>query len=159
MKLGTDAYFGGVVFENHASLEPALYHKGLLARVIEAGATVVARCRVTGIDRQAQGRFEVATERGRIHARDVVVATNGYTGDITPWLRRRIVPIGSYMIATEPLPAELMDRLMPRDRIVSDTRKVVYYYRPSPDRSPHCVRRACVCIRNQPGKQRATADA
>jgi glycine/D-amino acid oxidase-like deaminating enzyme len=134
-ELGTDAYCGGVVFENHASLEPALYHKGLLARVIEAGATVVARCRVTGIDRQAQGRFEVATERGRIHARDVVVATNGYTGDIAPWLRRRIVPIGSYMIATEPLPAELMDRLMPRDRIVSDTRKVVYYYRPSPDRS------------------------
>ena len=52
---------------------------------------------------------------------------------MTTWLRRRVIPIGSYMIATEPLPADVMARLMPKRRIVSDTRKVVYYYRPSPD--------------------------
>jgi glycine/D-amino acid oxidase-like deaminating enzyme len=65
----------------------------------------------------------------------VVVATNGYTGTVTPWQRRRVIPIGSYIIATEPLPVDLMNRLMPADRVVSDTRRVVYYYRPSPDRS------------------------
>jgi len=70
---------------------------------------------------------------GSIAARDVVVATNGYTGALTPWLRRRVIPIGSYIIATEPIPPETMARLMPRDRVVSDTRKVVYYYRASPD--------------------------
>jgi glycine/D-amino acid oxidase-like deaminating enzyme len=64
-----------------------------------------------------------------------VVASNGYTGAATAWQRRRIVPIGSYIIATEALDPELIDRLMPLDRIVSDTRKVVYYYRPSPDRT------------------------
>ena len=69
-----------------------------------------------------------------MRARDVVIATNGYTGALSPWLGRRVIPIGSYMIATEPLPDGLMDRLMPRHRIVSDTRKVVYYYRASPDR-------------------------
>jgi glycine/D-amino acid oxidase-like deaminating enzyme len=61
------------------------------------------------------------------------VATNGYTGRLTPWLRRRVIPIGSYMIATEPLAEAQMARLMPKDRIVSDTRKVVFYYRASPD--------------------------
>ena len=73
--------------------------------------------------------------RGTVTARDVVVATNGYTGAITPWLRRRVIPIGSYIIATEPLAPDVMDRLFPTDRIASDSRRVVYYYRPSPDRT------------------------
>jgi glycine/D-amino acid oxidase-like deaminating enzyme len=70
-----------------------------------------------------------------VRARDVIVATNGYTGTLTPWLRRRVIPIGSYIIATEPLDPEVMDRLFPTQKVVSDTRKVVYYYRPSPDRT------------------------
>ena len=76
---------------------------------------------VTGIAREGSG-FRVATARGTCTARDVVVATNGYTGPVTPWLRRRVIPIGSYIIATEKLPAEIMARVMPKDRIVSDTR-------------------------------------
>jgi glycine/D-amino acid oxidase-like deaminating enzyme len=71
--------------------------------------------------------------RGSIVARNVVVATNGYTKAATPWLQRRVIPIGSYIIATEPIARATMARLMPRDRVVSDTRKVVYYYRASPD--------------------------
>lgn len=133
-ELGTDAYHGGVVFENHACLDPARYHQGLLERVLEAGAAVVPHCSVTGLA-AADGGFRVTTARGTVHARDVVIATNGYTGSLTPWHRRRIIPIGSYMIATEPLAPDLMDRLMPTDRIVSDSRKVVFYYRPSPDRT------------------------
>ncbi|MCC7273564.1 MAG: FAD-binding oxidoreductase [Alphaproteobacteria bacterium] len=133
-ELGTDAYFGGAVYTRHAVVDPGRLHQGVLARVLEAGARVVARCPATGIERDGKG-FRVATPRGIVAARDVVVATNGYTGALTPWLRRRVIPIGSYVIATEPLPPGLMDRLMPRDRIVSDTRKVVYYYRASPDRT------------------------
>ncbi|HIP78276.1 MAG TPA: FAD-binding oxidoreductase, partial [Kiloniellaceae bacterium] len=75
------------------------------------------------------------TAQGSVRAREVIVATNGYTGKLSPWQRRRVVPIGSYMIATEPLAREVMDRVMPTERIVSDTRRVVYYYRPSPDRT------------------------
>jgi glycine/D-amino acid oxidase-like deaminating enzyme len=69
-----------------------------------------------------------------VSARDVVVATNGYSGRLVPWLTRRIMPIGSYIIATEPLPPQLVDRLFPTGRLVSDTRRTVYYYRASPDR-------------------------
>lgn len=132
-ELGSDAYWGGAVYTHHCSVHPARYHQGLLERALAAGVQVAPRNPVIGIERQ-NGYFLVTTPRGTVHARDVVVATNGYTGKVTPWLRRRVIPIGSYMIATEPLPEGLMDRLMPRNRIVSDTRKVVYYYRASPDR-------------------------
>ena len=132
-ELGTDTYHGGVVFPRHASLHPARYHRGLLRRVEGAGARVVPRCAALGIARAGE-RFTIATERGAIDAADIVVATNGYTGGLTPWLRRRSVPIGSYVIATEPLPEALVDELFPGGRIASDTCKVVYYYRRSPDR-------------------------
>src|ERR1039458_2970368 len=71
--------------------------------------------------------------RGVTHAREVIVATNGYTTGLTPWLHRRVIPVGSYIIATEPLAAGLAKRLIPNNRVVSDTRKVVCYFRLSED--------------------------
>ena len=133
-ELGTDAYWGGVVYQQHASVDPARYHQGLLQLVQQAGATVAARCPATHLQRDGDG-FVVHAARGAVKARDVVIATNGYTGKLTPWLRRRVIPIGSYIIATEPLPPQQMRRLMPRNRIFSDTRKVVFYYRASPDQT------------------------
>lgn len=133
-ELGSNAYHGGVVYPRHAALHPAKYHKGLLARALEAGAEVIGHCPVLAIERGAGGS-RLATAKGSVTARDVVVATNGYCGALTPWLRRRVIPIGSYVIATEPLPRPLVDRLFPTDRIASDTCRVVYYYRASPDRS------------------------
>ncbi|MES2976859.1 MAG: FAD-binding oxidoreductase [Pseudomonadota bacterium] len=132
-ELGTDAYHGGAVYEQHCSVNPARYHQGLLQRALAAGVEVAARCPVTTLQREADG-FIVGTPRGTVKARNVIVATNGYTTGLTPWLQRRVIPIGSYMIATEELEPGLMDRLIPKNRIVSDTRKVVYYYRASPDR-------------------------
>ncbi len=132
-ELGTDAYYGGLVIPKHASLDPAKYHRGLLERAQSAGVDVVSHCRVNNITRTSGG-FRVETERGMVEADDVIIATNGYTSPLTPWQRRRVIPIGSYIIATEELSPDLMNRLMPQDRMISDTRKVVYYYRASPDR-------------------------
>jgi glycine/D-amino acid oxidase-like deaminating enzyme len=132
-EIDTRAYWGGVVYSRHASVDPARYHQGLLERVIAAGAAIHPRCPVLRIERES-GEFRVITARGITRARDVVIATNGYTGNLTPWLQRRVIPIGSYMIATEPIPESVIARLIPKDRIVSDTRRVVYYYRTSPDR-------------------------
>ena len=133
-ELGSDTYHGGVVYPRHAALHPAKYHRGLLDRALAAGAEIHANRAALAIKGQ-QGRFTVSTADGPVEARDVIVATNGYTGNATPWLRRRVIPIGSYIIATEPLPPAMMDELFPTDRMVSDTRKVVYYYRASPDRT------------------------
>lgn len=131
-EMGTDTYFGGVVFEKHAALDPGRYHQGLLDRALAAGVQIVTHCPVTSVEKSGNS-FDVKTDRGTTRARDVIVATNGYTGNITPWQRRRVIPIGSYIIATEPLSRDVTDRLMPRDRAYSDSRKVVHYYRLSPD--------------------------
>ena len=131
-ELGTDAYFGGVVYAQHASIDAGLFHQGMLNRAREAGATVIPHCPAIDIRREGAA-FLVETPKGTVAASNVVIATNGYTSRMTPWLQRRVIPIGSYIIATEPLSRDVMARLMPKDRIVSDTRKVVYYYRASPD--------------------------
>ena len=132
-EIGSDLYYGGVVYPQHASLHPGLYHLGLLGKVEAAGARVVTHCRVEAMAREG-GEFVLRTGRGTLRARDVVVATNGYSGPLSPWHRRRVIPIGSYVIATEPIGANLMQVLCPKDRVVSDSRKVVFYYRASPDR-------------------------
>ena len=133
-ELGSDVYRGGAVYPHHASLDPGRYHAGCVAVARRAGVELVDRCAALRLTPSGAG-VRVATERGAIEARRVVIATNGYTGALTPWLARRVVPIGSYVIATEAVPAALMDRLLPTMRILSDTRRLVYYYRPSPDRT------------------------
>jgi glycine/D-amino acid oxidase-like deaminating enzyme len=75
----------------------------------------------------------VATARGTVRANDIIVGTNGYTDKVDPWLRRRLVPVRSRIIATAPLSNNLMAELMPRRVMCAETRKLHYYYRPSPD--------------------------
>ncbi len=133
-ELGSDAYHGGLVYPRHASLHPARYHRGLLDSAMAAGAFVAGNCAATRVLRRPSGLFRVSTEKGEVQARDLVIATNGYSGALLPWLQRRIIPINSYVMSTEALPAALMDRLFPTRRNITDTCKVVYYYRCSPDR-------------------------
>jgi len=132
-EIGTDLYCGGLVYAAHALLHPGKFHRGLVQKAQEAGASLITHCAVTVIDRDATG-FRLRTSRGVMRAREVIVATNGYTTPVTPSLRRRIIAIGSYIIATEPLPADLAKQLIPKNRAVSDTRKVIFYYRLSEDR-------------------------
>ena len=132
-ELGTDSYFGGVVYPKHCSVHPAKLHRELLRLAIDAGAKIVGKSAATSIERTSSG-FKVQTAKGEVRAGQVIVATNGYTTDLMPWLRRRIIPIGSYIIATEELPQSVVDELFPTDRIASDTCKVLYYYRATPDR-------------------------
>lgn len=131
-EIGSDLYHGGMLRPDLAGLHPAKFHAGLLERAIEAGVTVHGETAVGGIRRDGDG-FEVETLRGRIKAKEVIVATNGYTDDANPWLRRRLVPVPSRMIATQPLPPETMARLMPKRRMLGETRRLYHYFRPSPD--------------------------
>lgn len=132
-EIDTDVYHGGIVYPQHASLHPVKYHSGLMAIAQRAGAQMAAHTRVENIEQDGNG-FVVHTSRGKVRTRDVAVATNGYTGALTPWHQRRIIPVGSYIIATEIMDESLVDRLLPTNRVYSDTRKLVYYYRASPDR-------------------------
>src|SRR6266851_7577727 len=95
-----------MVVERSGKLHPALYYKGLLEACRRHGVTICAKAAVTGIGRTGSG-WRVETSRGAVSAGDVVIATNGYTGDLTPALRCRVVPIASHIIATEALPPDL----------------------------------------------------
>ncbi len=131
-EIASDYYYGGMVVERSASLHPALYYKGLLDACRRRGIAVCAEASVEGIARAGAG-WRVITTRGAVETGDVVIATNGYTGTLTPRLRRRIVPIASHIIATEELPEDLAHSLIPKGRTLSDTKRVLCYYRMAPD--------------------------
>ena len=131
-EIDSDYYHGGLVIDSHCSLDPAKYHQGLLAVADAGGCSLVSDCAAINIERNADG-FSVTTSRGRVNAKKVVIATSAYTGSVTSWQRRRIVPIGSYMLATEALEPSRARKLMPNHRVFSDSRKLVVYFRRSPD--------------------------
>jgi glycine/D-amino acid oxidase-like deaminating enzyme len=131
-EIASDFYYGGMVVRRSGKLHPALYCKGLLDACRRHGVTMCAGTRVTRITRQPHG-FRVRTERGELVAREVVIATNGYTGDVTPALKRRVLPVASHIIATEELSPELAASLIPNGKTINDTPRVLTYYRMSPD--------------------------
>ncbi|CAM3783827.1 Glycine/D-amino acid oxidase [Bordetella sputigena] len=132
--IGTDFYAGGSVRMDIGGLHPAKLHAGMLRVALAAGASVQDGTPVRGIAHRG-GAFDIVTDRGIVKAGHLIVCTNGYTDGFDPWLRRRIVPIRSRIIATETLPREVMERLMAARMMYSDSRELSYYYRPSPDGS------------------------
>ena len=131
-EIDTDFYHGGCVYHDDAAIDPPRLMRALLERAQQQGARVLDHCAVTALRRSRDG-FELETSRGRVAARKVLLATNGYTGALSAWHRRRVIPIGSYQIATERLGVERVRALIPQGRNISDSRRVVVYYRPSPD--------------------------
>ena len=131
-EVGSDVFFGGSVLPDDASLHPGLYHAGLVARVREKGGSVIGNTAVDQIDIDGSG-FQIKTSRGQIHAKRVIIATNGYTDRLVPELGRRIVSIGSGLIATEQLPQNLFDQLLPNKRVYGNSNRVFYYFRGAPD--------------------------
>ena len=131
-EIDSEFYHGGLLIPAHCSLDPSKYHLGLLRLAIDRGCRIVSKCEATNIERDSNG-FSVTTSKGLIKAKKVVVATSGYTGTVTSWQRKRIIPIGSYMLATETIDTERLSKLIPRDRVFSDSRKLVVYFRRSPD--------------------------
>ncbi len=126
-----------MVDEVSAGLNPAKYVAGLAQAALRAGAAVFENTRVQKIEREAQHgtqHWRITTSRGALWAREVFVGTSGYTGAATPALRKKLIPIGSYIITTEVLPEALARELSPRNRMIYDSKNYLYYYRLTPDR-------------------------
>jgi glycine/D-amino acid oxidase-like deaminating enzyme len=135
-EIGSRIYFGGMVDETSAGLNPARYVAGLAQAAQRAGAFLFDRTRVTSIEPEMKNgarKFRVSTSSGSLTAREVILASGAYTTDATPALRRKIIPIGSYIIATEVLKADLARELSPRKRMIYDSKHFLYYYRLTPD--------------------------
>jgi glycine/D-amino acid oxidase-like deaminating enzyme len=131
--LASTHYHGGMLADATGSLHPGKYARGLAAAARRAGATLVGDTPVEAIGRDGAG-FVLRARRGILRARHVLVATNGYSqGGPMRWLARRVVPVASYIIATEPLGEARVRALFPTGRMIADTKRVLNYFRPSPD--------------------------
>jgi glycine/D-amino acid oxidase-like deaminating enzyme len=131
-EIASDYYHGGGVYHDDASVDPMRLLLALLARAQRAGATLLEHCPAQAIQRAGDG-FDVLTPHGIVRAAKVLIATNGYSGPLSPWLRRRVIPIGSYQLATVALGTDRVRELIPAARNIVDSRRVVVYFRPSPD--------------------------
>jgi glycine/D-amino acid oxidase-like deaminating enzyme len=135
-EIGSDVYFGGMVDETSAGLNPARYVAGLARAAQRAGACLYDHTRVTSIKLEKNSsahKFCLQTSNGSVTAREVILASGAYTTEATPALRKKIIPIGSYIIATEVLSADLARELSPRNRMIYDSKHFLYYYRLTPD--------------------------
>ena len=125
-EIDSDLYHGALLDPASAGLHPAKFIAGLIGMADGLGVNLCEEVSAESIAQQGSG-FAVRTNRGTIAADEIIVATNGYTGPLTPWLRRRLVPTDSLMIATEELPAELAGSLIPKARMIYDTKFFLYY--------------------------------
>ena len=133
-EIGSDRYLGGVLLPDLAAIHPGLYHQGLVTAAMARDVALHPQTRATCILRQESG-FRVSTTRGEITARDVILATNGYTDGLLPWLQRRLIPFDAWQVATEALPAGLIDQLLPHDRTYIDCFMNIDAIRRAPDGS------------------------
>jgi glycine/D-amino acid oxidase-like deaminating enzyme len=136
-EIGSTVYHGGMVDEVSAGVNPARYVAGLGCAATKAGAEIHEKTRVTGLERasrEGENGWKLTTSRGAVWAKDVLVATSGYTSEVTPGLQKKIIPIGSFIIVTDVLRRELARELSPRGRMIYDSKNYLYYYRLTPDR-------------------------
>ena len=127
-EIGSGLYYGALVDEVSGGLNPAQYVAGLARAAEKAGASLHARARVTHLERGTNG-FVVETERGKVRAEKVLVGTSGYTSRVTQQLQKKIIPIGSFIIATEKLSDDLAKELSPKNRMIFDYKHYLNYFR------------------------------
>jgi glycine/D-amino acid oxidase-like deaminating enzyme len=131
-EIGSDAFHGGMVDSKSASLHVGKYIRGLGEAAERAGVTIHEQAPVQSLTRTGTGH-ELQTPRGTIQANQVLLATGAYTRRPFRWHQVRIAPVGSFIIATEPLDASVCDDLLPTRRVASDSKNLLNYFRITPD--------------------------
>ena len=130
-EVGGSAFHGALIQTRSAQMHVGRFGVGLAEAAARAGAQVFENARVSRIERLGGGRRRLVTSRGAIEAEQVLIAT----GATTPfgWFRRRIVPVGSFIVVTEPLDPALLDRVIPNRRNYVTSKNIGNYFRPTPD--------------------------
>ncbi|HMO27803.1 FAD-binding oxidoreductase [Enterovirga sp.] len=129
---GTNAYLGGWIDRRAGTVQPLSYVRGLAKAAQRAGAKLHEGTVATALV-QRNGRWEVTTSRGTISARRVLVGQDGYADGLVPGLAKTLICVQSALVATEQLPEALRARIMPGGICASETRRLAFYFRQSPD--------------------------
>ena len=128
----SDSFHGGMLQRRSAMMHMGRFVAGLGEAAVRRGAVIFERAPVTE-RRTAGDGWELVTPRGRVRAAKVLLATGAYTTDAFPWFRRRIVPVGSFLIATRPLTEAEIAATVPGDRTYVTSLNVGNYFRLAPD--------------------------
>lgn len=135
--IGSEYYYGGLVLEQSGAVHPAKLYAAFRKLAEDRQVPIVGNAEVYDVSGQP-GHFTVSTRKGKIKAKHVFLATNAYTGAfnkrLSPYLRRRTVPVTAYMVATEKLSPDLAASILPGNHSGGDTKRSLYAYRLSPDR-------------------------
>ncbi len=132
-EIGSERFYGALLSKRSASLHVGRFGVGLAAAAARRGARIYEDAPVTNRRRLSGGGHVLVTPRGTLEAAQVVVATGAYTRGPFGWFRRRFVPIGSFIIVTEPLEASILASIMPTRRNATTTMIIGHYFRTTPD--------------------------
>jgi len=125
---GTDRYVLAMRDARGGDLQPLSYARGLARAAISAGAAIHGQTPAMSLRREA-GKWRIETPRAVVRAEKILIATNGFTDDLWPGLRRTIVPIFSSIAATEPLPDDVARKIMPTRSVLYESGHITVYYR------------------------------
>ncbi len=125
---GTGRYVAAMLDRRGGDLNPLSYTRGLARAALAAGALIHRGTRVLSL-RSAGSSWRLGTPRGTVTAQHVVLATNGYTDDLWPGLRRSIVPVWSAIAASAKLPEEVARNILPARQVLYESGLVTVYYR------------------------------
>ena len=132
-EIDSSIFHGGLLQKRSASLHPGRFGVGLAEAATRQGARIHTQTPVTGLKRLAGRRHRITTPRGSFEAEQVLVASGCSREGPLGWFRRRIVPIGSFIVVTEPMDEGLLHRHLPRGRNYVTTLNVGNYFRVTPD--------------------------
>ena len=130
--LGTEVYLQALLDRRGGNIQPLRYARGLASAAMGAGALVHGESPALSLRRDAQG-WRLASSNGSLLAEQVLICTNGYTGSLWPGLATAVLPVASFVAATEPLDAQRLTTILPGRHAVSETRRVQVYYRMDAD--------------------------
>ncbi len=126
--IGTDKYDSGLRDARGGNLQPLSYARGLAKAAAGLGAELHGGSPATEVARRGAG-WRVTTPEGQVSAEQLVIGTNGYTDDLWPGLKETVVPVASFIVASNPLGQNLARTILPGRHAVSETRRVLFYFR------------------------------
>lgn len=132
-EIASDGFYGGLLQRNGVQMHMGKFGVGLAQAAVRAGARIYEQAAVTGLERIDGERHAITCTRGTLVADRVLVATGASQHGPFAWFRRRIAPVGSFIVVTEPLPDTQLNRLFPHRRAYVTSRQIGNYFRVTPD--------------------------
>jgi glycine/D-amino acid oxidase-like deaminating enzyme len=132
-EVGSDAFYGGLIQGTSAQLHPGKFGVGLAEAASRSGARIYESSAVTGLERLSRDAYRITSTRGTVEATQVLLATGTTRLGPFGWFRRRMAPVGSFIIVTEPLERALLDRLLPTRRSYVTSKNIGNYFRATLD--------------------------